>query len=121
MPEWKADSEFITVFLDQAFNLDAKPSSHPIEVDCPTAGDIVQVYTSLELYLTELTMYTSIDIRPIILFQSSIRYVIEFHVSDFSDLPLVHSFTDAVELRRRTSFLGRRLALFEATLVWKQR
>jgi len=46
-PEWKVDSEFITVDLNMALNLDAKLSSHPIEVDCPDANHITQIFDSL--------------------------------------------------------------------------
>ena len=42
-PEWKVDSEFITEHLNDALRLDAKLSSHPIEVDCPDANQINQV------------------------------------------------------------------------------
>ncbi len=42
-PEWKVDSSFITEHLNSALSLDAKLSSHPIEVDCPDANKINQV------------------------------------------------------------------------------
>jgi aminopeptidase 2 len=42
-PEWKVYSEFITDHVQQALTLDAKLSSHPIEVDCPDANEINQV------------------------------------------------------------------------------
>lgn len=42
-PEWKTYSEFITSNLNDALNLDAKLSSHPIEVECPDANQINQV------------------------------------------------------------------------------
>ncbi|KAG9226085.1 hypothetical protein CCMSSC00406_0004996 [Pleurotus cornucopiae] len=42
-PEWKVDSEFISGHLNRALALDAKLSSHPIEVDCPDANHINQV------------------------------------------------------------------------------
>ncbi|KAJ3574305.1 hypothetical protein NP233_g1859 [Leucocoprinus birnbaumii] len=41
-PEWKVDSNFISEHLNRALNLDAKPSSHAIEVDCPDANHINQ-------------------------------------------------------------------------------
>lgn len=46
-PEWKVDSNFISEHLNRALNLDAKPSSHPIEVDCPDANHINQIFDSL--------------------------------------------------------------------------
>ncbi|THG98505.1 hypothetical protein EW026_g3702 [Hermanssonia centrifuga] len=42
LPEWKVDSEFINIFLNDALGLDAKPSSHPIEADCPDASQTLQ-------------------------------------------------------------------------------
>ncbi|KAI0050503.1 leucyl aminopeptidase [Auriscalpium vulgare] len=46
-PEWKADTEFINEHLNDALRLDAKPSSHPIEVDCPDANQINQIFDAL--------------------------------------------------------------------------
>ncbi|KAF7777794.1 hypothetical protein Agabi119p4_3866 [Agaricus bisporus var. burnettii] len=46
-PEWKVDSNFISEHLNRALGLDAKPSSHPIEVDCPDANHINQIFDSL--------------------------------------------------------------------------
>ncbi|KAL9714866.1 Aminopeptidase 2 mitochondrial [Leucoagaricus gongylophorus] len=46
-PEWKVDSNFISEHLNRALYLDAKPSSHPIEVDCPDANHINQIFDSL--------------------------------------------------------------------------
>ncbi|KAF8162999.1 leucyl aminopeptidase [Crassisporium funariophilum] len=46
-PEWKVNSEFITDHLNGALRLDAKPSSHPIEVDCPDANHINQIFDAL--------------------------------------------------------------------------
>jgi len=48
-PEWKVDSEFISEHLNDALGLDAKLSSHPIEVRCPDANQINQVRS--ECYL----------------------------------------------------------------------
>ncbi|KAH0584288.1 hypothetical protein H2248_009835 [Termitomyces sp. 'cryptogamus'] len=45
--EWKVDSEFITNHLNRALSLDSKLSSHPIEVDCPDANHINQIFDSL--------------------------------------------------------------------------
>jgi aminopeptidase 2 len=42
-PDWKVDANFITEHLNAALRLDAKLSSHPIEVDCPDASAINQV------------------------------------------------------------------------------
>ncbi|KAI6028342.1 hypothetical protein F5J12DRAFT_804695 [Pisolithus orientalis] len=46
-PEWKVDSEFISENLNEALELDAKLSSHPIEVHCPDANQINQIFDSL--------------------------------------------------------------------------
>ncbi|KAJ7694164.1 leucyl aminopeptidase [Mycena rosella] len=46
-PEWKANSEFISDHLQSALALDAKHSSHPIEVDCPDANHISQIFDAL--------------------------------------------------------------------------
>ncbi|KAF9227990.1 leucyl aminopeptidase [Gyrodon lividus] len=46
-PEWKVDSEFISEHLNDALDLDAKLSSHPIEVQCPDANQINQIFDSL--------------------------------------------------------------------------
>lgn len=42
-PDWHVTSQFITEHLESALALDAKLSSHPIEVDCPDANHINQV------------------------------------------------------------------------------
>lgn len=42
-PEFKPNSEFINQHLNAALSLDAKLSSHPIEVPCPDAEAIGQV------------------------------------------------------------------------------
>ncbi|CUA72325.1 hypothetical protein RSOLAG22IIIB_00991 [Rhizoctonia solani] len=46
-PEWRVHSEFITHHLERALELDAQRSSHPIEVDCPDANQINQIFDSL--------------------------------------------------------------------------
>lgn len=46
-PEWKVYASFITEHLNSALRLDAKLSSHPIEVDCPDANQINQIFDSL--------------------------------------------------------------------------
>lgn len=46
-PEWNVHSEFINDHLNKALNLDAKLSSHPIEVECPDANQINQIFDSL--------------------------------------------------------------------------
>ncbi|KAF9533368.1 leucyl aminopeptidase [Crepidotus variabilis] len=46
-PEWRVNSEFITDHLNRAFSLDAKLSSHPIEVDCPDANHINEIFDAL--------------------------------------------------------------------------
>ncbi|EAU88167.2 leucyl aminopeptidase [Coprinopsis cinerea okayama7 len=46
-PDWRMDSEFISDHLNRALGLDAKLSSHPIEVDCPDANHINQIFDAL--------------------------------------------------------------------------
>ncbi|KAJ7134962.1 leucyl aminopeptidase [Mycena crocata] len=46
-PEWKPNSEFISDHLQSALALDAKLSSHPIEVECPDANHINQIFDAL--------------------------------------------------------------------------
>jgi aminopeptidase 2 len=46
-PEWKVDANFITEHLNAALRLDAKLSSHPVEVDCPDANQINQIFDHL--------------------------------------------------------------------------
>jgi aminopeptidase N len=46
-PEWKVDADFINTHLTAALRLDAKLSSHPIEVAVPDAGQIGQIFDSL--------------------------------------------------------------------------
>ncbi|KAJ6547370.1 hypothetical protein B0H19DRAFT_1237927 [Mycena capillaripes] len=46
-PEWKANSQFISDHLQSALALDAKLSSHPIEVECPDANHINQIFDAL--------------------------------------------------------------------------
>ncbi|CAE6458236.1 unnamed protein product [Rhizoctonia solani] len=46
-PEWRAHSEFTTDDLESALKLDAKRSSHPVDVDCPDANQINQIFDAL--------------------------------------------------------------------------
>ncbi|KAI9456781.1 leucyl aminopeptidase [Russula earlei] len=46
-PDWKVDADFINNHLTAALRLDAKLSSHPIEVEVPDAGQIGQIFDSL--------------------------------------------------------------------------
>lgn len=46
-PEWKANTEFINVHLARALSLDAKRSSHPIEVPIEAAETINQLFDAL--------------------------------------------------------------------------
>ncbi|KAH9169600.1 hypothetical protein EDB89DRAFT_1984223 [Lactarius sanguifluus] len=46
-PEWKVDADFINKHLTVALRLDAKLSSHPIEVAVPDAGQIGQLFDPL--------------------------------------------------------------------------
>ncbi|TFK46426.1 leucyl aminopeptidase [Heliocybe sulcata] len=46
-PEWKPESRFINMHLVDALAQDAQLSSHPIEVECPDANKINQIFDSL--------------------------------------------------------------------------
>ncbi|KAJ7472140.1 leucyl aminopeptidase [Mycena latifolia] len=46
-PEWEVNSGFVTGHLNRALVLDAKRSSHPIEVACPDANFINQIFDGL--------------------------------------------------------------------------
>ncbi|KAI4526730.1 hypothetical protein K525DRAFT_287090 [Schizophyllum commune Loenen D] len=46
-PEWKLPSEFIDVYWADALAMDAKRSSHPIEVECPDANRVNQIFDDL--------------------------------------------------------------------------
>ncbi|KIP07998.1 hypothetical protein PHLGIDRAFT_105051 [Phlebiopsis gigantea 11061_1 CR5-6] len=46
-PEWKLHPAFVSEALNQAMSLDAKLSSHPIEVDCPDANMVNQIFDAL--------------------------------------------------------------------------
>ncbi|KAJ6558360.1 peptidase family M1-domain-containing protein [Mycena capillaripes] len=46
-PEWEVNSTFISMHLNRGLTLDAKQSSHPIEVKCPDANFINQIFDSL--------------------------------------------------------------------------
>ncbi|KAF9821576.1 hypothetical protein IEO21_00422 [Rhodonia placenta] len=46
-PEWKLHSAFISESLSWAMDLDAKLSSHPIEVECPDAEMVNQIFDDL--------------------------------------------------------------------------
>ena len=50
-PEWNVDAGFVIPQLTAALRLDAKLSSHPIEVVVPDAGQIGQISTRLKLLL----------------------------------------------------------------------
>ncbi|KAF5386438.1 hypothetical protein D9757_005908 [Collybiopsis confluens] len=45
--EWKLDSAFIHLHINDAMRLDNKLSSHPVEVDCPDANKINQIFDAL--------------------------------------------------------------------------
>ncbi|KAK7693088.1 hypothetical protein QCA50_002653 [Cerrena zonata] len=49
-PEFQADAGFITRELSGALNLDAKLSSHPVEVNIPSANMIGQLFDQLSYY-----------------------------------------------------------------------
>ncbi|KAK7047331.1 Aminopeptidase 2 mitochondrial [Paramarasmius palmivorus] len=46
-PEWKMFSHFVALHINSAFNLDSLLSAHPVEVDCPDANKIGQIFDAL--------------------------------------------------------------------------
>ncbi|KAF8162440.1 leucyl aminopeptidase [Mycena galopus ATCC 62051] len=46
-PEWKLDAEFVNEHVNKAFSLDSGLSSHPVEVICPDANKINQIFDGL--------------------------------------------------------------------------
>ncbi|KAJ7328905.1 leucyl aminopeptidase [Mycena albidolilacea] len=46
-PEWESTSAFVATHVTRAMTLDAKRSSHPIEVECPDANFINQIFDGL--------------------------------------------------------------------------
>ncbi|KAI3616148.1 leucyl aminopeptidase [Moniliophthora roreri] len=46
-PEWKMPSRFVSSSLNAAFNLDSQLSAHPVEVECPDANKIGQIFDAL--------------------------------------------------------------------------
>jgi len=46
-PEWKIHSEFINMHLKRALQLDSLRSSHPIEMPCPDASMINQIFDAI--------------------------------------------------------------------------
>ncbi|CCM03911.1 uncharacterized protein FIBRA_06062 [Fibroporia radiculosa] len=46
-PEWKLNSAFVSGRFAYALNVDAKISSHPIEVECPDANMVNQIFDGL--------------------------------------------------------------------------
>ncbi|KAF7361545.1 Aminopeptidase 1 [Mycena sanguinolenta] len=46
-PEWKVDASFVASHVHTAMLLDAQLSSHPIEVECPDANFINQIFDGL--------------------------------------------------------------------------
>jgi len=49
-PEWKLNSAFIANSLAYALDVDAKLSSHPIEVECPDAKMVNQIFDGLSYH-----------------------------------------------------------------------
>ncbi|KLO18576.1 hypothetical protein SCHPADRAFT_114733 [Schizopora paradoxa] len=46
-PEWKIQAEFLNFHLNKALLRDAKLSSHPVEVECPDANNILQIFDAM--------------------------------------------------------------------------
>jgi aminopeptidase N len=59
-PEWKVNTEFINDHLERALKLDAKLSSHPIEVPCPDANKANQIFDSLSYSKAGSGMFSSL-------------------------------------------------------------
>lgn len=75
-PEWDMNTQFINEHLNHALELDAKLSSHPIEVDCPDANQVNQVREPARPVLLNVQLnFCSLDFRCSVVFQRSIRYV----------------------------------------------
>lgn len=53
-PEFQVHAKFISHHLNSALSLDAKLSSHPIEVECPNANMINQVSAIISLALNSI-------------------------------------------------------------------
>jgi hypothetical protein len=76
-PEWKVYSEFINEHLSRALDLDAKLSSHPIEVECPDANKVNQVCLSLPMDIQGNFDCRIQDFRCIIILKGWLRSVLE--------------------------------------------
>ena len=59
-PEWRVYSEFINDHLSRALKLDAKLSSHAIEVECPDANQINQVKIGTHISMNRLSAISQI-------------------------------------------------------------
>ncbi|CAK9784200.1 hypothetical protein CC85DRAFT_324940 [Cutaneotrichosporon oleaginosum] len=46
-PEWKMAGEFLEAHWDRALSLDAKRSSHPIQVECPDSNKIATIFDAI--------------------------------------------------------------------------
>ena len=46
-PEWKLNAAFITMHLKRALDVDDNLSSHPVEVECPDANMVNQIFDGL--------------------------------------------------------------------------
>lgn len=46
-PEWKLNASFITMHLKRALDIDDNLSSHPVEVECPDANMVNQIFDGL--------------------------------------------------------------------------
>ncbi|PCH38958.1 hypothetical protein WOLCODRAFT_141023 [Wolfiporia cocos MD-104 SS10] len=49
-PDWKLNAHFLSVSFFMALGLDAKHSSHPVEVECPNANMINEIFDSLSYH-----------------------------------------------------------------------
>ncbi|KAJ6478725.1 hypothetical protein C8R47DRAFT_1178505 [Mycena vitilis] len=62
-PKWNLDAEFVNEHLNKAFSLDSGSSSHPVEVHCPDANKISQIFDGLstrrqqDKFLKGVSMY----------------------------------------------------------------
>ncbi|KAJ6565669.1 peptidase family M1-domain-containing protein [Mycena sp. CBHHK59/15] len=55
-PEWKGDSAFVDGPLKRAFEVDGKLSSHPVEVECPDANHVTEIFDAISYMKSAATL-----------------------------------------------------------------
>ncbi|GJJ09825.1 hypothetical protein Clacol_004049 [Clathrus columnatus] len=68
-PEWKVYSSFYNEHTSSALSLDATPSSHPVQVDVPSADEVGQIFDELSYSkaAASTSAFTSINALPMML------------------------------------------------------